>query len=196
MTRDETAAVLAILSEVYPKRIGNGDANATVGAWHALLSDAEGKDILAAAIAWARGNKPFPPTPGQLLQTCKSSGETAEEAWGAVRAEMQRVGYTGKPSLSTLAARAIEAVGGPWETMCRSLQTSEVVALRARFIEAYRNIDARDEQVAAIDKAQDLIAIATPVARQYRLGDEESSQGGRQSGGDRRSIASDRGDGH
>jgi len=196
MSRDETAAVLAILTEVYPKRIGSGDAAATVSAWHALLSDADGKMILAAAIAWSRANKPFPPTPGQLLETCKTQGETAEEAWGSVRKEIGRVGYTGEPNLSTLARRAIEAVGGPWEAMCRNLLAGEVVSLRARFLEAYRNIGERDDAVVAIGQAQDLLHIAAPIAAQYRIDDAAGSEGGREPGGDRPRIASNRGDGY
>lgn len=169
-------ALLAMLNEVYPRRIGSGDAKRTVGVWQAVLADAPPKPVLAAAVSWIRGNKPHPPSPGQLMAELEVDDETAEEAWGNVRKEIQRVGYTGTPELTPLARRAIEAVGGPWETMCRTLLAGELVALRARFIEAYRNLGEREDRKVALGSAEQLLNLAAPIANQYRLSHEESSE--------------------
>jgi hypothetical protein len=177
MNRSEITALLAMLTEVYPRRIGSGDAQKTVGVWSAVLADAPPKPVLAAAVAWIRADKPHPPTPGALLSSLTVEDETAEEAWGQVRKEIQRVGYTGTPELTPLAKAAIEAVGGPWETMCRTLLAGELVALRARFLDAYRNIGDRKEQVAALGQAEEVLKLAGPIAQQYRLSNEESGEG-------------------
>jgi hypothetical protein len=177
VNKSEITALLAMLSEVYPRRVGSGDAQATVGVWSAVLADAPPGPVLAAAVAWIRANKPHPPTPGALLAGLSSDDETAEEAWGQVRKEIQRVGYTGTPELTPLARRAIEAVGGPWEVMCRTLLAGELVALRARFIEAYRNMGEREEQHKSLEAAEQVLRLAGPLASQYRLSHEESGSG-------------------
>lgn len=183
MNRNEVLSVLAILNEVYPRRIGSGDAKKTAVVWSAVLADADPKQVLAAAVAWVRGNKPHPPSPGELLASMVvAESETAEEAWGVVRKEIARVGYTGEPNLSPEARRAIEAVGGPWEVMCRTLLSGELVALRARFLEAYRNLGEKDSQVAALQQADSLLELAAPIANQYRLQDEKGGEGGSQPG--------------
>ena len=177
MNRSEITALLAMLNEVYPRRIGSGDAKKTVGVWTAVLSDAPPKPVLAAAVAWIRSNKPHPPSPGELLASLSNDEETPEEAWGQVRKEIGRVGYTGTPELTPRARQAIEAAGGPWETMCRTLLAGELVALRARFLDAYKNIEARDEKREAIAGADELLNLAAPLAKQYRLEHEESGEG-------------------
>jgi len=145
--------------------------------WTAVLADAPPKPVLAAAVAWIRSNKPHPPSPGELLTSLSDDEETPEEAWGQVRKEISRVGYTGTPELTPRARRAIEAVGGPWETMCRTLLAGELVALRARFLDAYKNIEARDEKREALAGADHLLNLAAPLAKQYRLENEESGEG-------------------
>lgn len=185
MNKAEVSALLAMLSEVYPRRIGTGDAKRTAALWSMVLADAAPAPVLAAAVGWMRSNKPHPPTPGELLATLEDADrDTPEEAWGRVRSEMQRVGYTGTPELSDRARRAIEAVGGPWETMCRTLQSSEVTALRARFLEAYRGMEDRDQKREAIAQADEILKLAAPIAKAYRLVDATGSEGGCEPSGD------------
>ena len=64
--------------------------------------------------------------------------------------------------------------------MCRTLMSGEVVALRARFLDAFRNIEARDQQTAALAGADEVLKLAAPLAQQYRLEHEESGEGGRE----------------
>ena len=181
MKRHEVSAVLAILHEVYPRRIGGGDTETTVDVWSVLLADADPRQILVAATTWARGDNPHPPTPGALLGMCASTERlTAGEAWGKVRAEIQNVGCAGTPKLDDLTMAAIQAVGGPWEAMCRSLESREITALRARFIEAYDQMDARQTLTKSIGNADAVLELARPIARQYAIGNAPGGQDRRQ----------------
>jgi len=181
MKRHEVSAVLAILHEVYPRRIGGGDTATTVDVWSVLLADADPRQILLAATTWARGDNPHPPTPGALLALCATTERlTAGEAWGKVRAAIQHVGYGGSPDLDDLTRKAIEAVGGPWEAMCKSLQSNEITALRARFIEAYDQMDAREALAQSIGNADAVLELARPIARQYAIGNASGGKDRRQ----------------
>ena len=184
MNRAEITAVLATLSEVYPNRVGSGDIPKTVAVWAVILGDADAKQVLAATIAWVRSRKPHPPTPGELLDVMVSETTiTPEEAWGLVRSEVQRAGYTHEPNLPELAMRAIKAVGGEWSAMCKGLMSRDVPSLRARFLDAYRGMESRGgkrEAMAHADRllsAPDaLIALAGPLASRYAIASEESSE--------------------
>jgi len=183
MNRAEVCGVLALLSEVYPGRVGSGKVNRTAAVWLAVLADADGKQILAAAVAWMRDNKPHPPTPGELLELLKLiERDTPEEAWGMVRRAMSRWSpYDGRPEpdLPELVLQAVNAVGGCWGTMVAGLRTSEITSLRARFIDAYKGIEQRGTKRLALAQADALAAIAAPLAKQYRIESETGSESGR-----------------
>ncbi len=177
MNKAEVCGVLTLLSEVYPGRIGSGKVERTAAVWAVLLADADGKQVLAAAVAWMRDAKPHPPTPGELLDTLRLiERDTPEEAWGMVRREIQAVGHAGKPNLPELAIRAVNAVGGSWSAMVYGLRTSEITSLRARFIDAYKGIEVKADKVLAIGEADHLAAIAAPLAKQYRIGSETGGE--------------------
>ena len=183
MKRHEVSAVLAILHEVYPRRIGGGDTDATIDVWSVLLADADPRQILLAATTWVREDNPHPPTPGALMSMCEGAQRlSASEAWGQVRAEIQNVGYAGKPDLDPMALKAIIAVGGAWANMCMSLQTSEIPSLRARFIEAYEQMDALAAHMQCLSNAEAVLALARPLAKQYAVGNAEGSPDRRQPG--------------
>jgi hypothetical protein len=170
MNKAEVCGVLALLSEVYPGRIGSGQLEQTAAVWTAVLADAEGKQVLASAVAWMRDAKPHPPTPGELLDLLTViDRDTPEEAWGLVRQEIQRAGHTRQPKLPDLALRAITAVGGDWGMMCRSLLTSEMTSLRARFLDAYKGMEVRSTKRLALAEADQLAAIAAPLVNRYRI---------------------------
>jgi len=182
MRPNEVDAVLKILFEVYPRRIGSGNSKDTLAVWSALLSDADAKDILKAAVAWARSNKPHPPTPGELLALAAEgdihADDSASEAWGHVRREMHNTGADGEPDLPEKTMRAVRACGGDWSIMVRDLKTSEVPALRARFIEAYNAIGDRLGKQHVIAESDALLELARPLARQYALTYEEGRKSG------------------
>ena len=183
MRPNEVDAVLKILFEVYPRRIGSGNAKDTLAVWSALLSDADSKEILRAAVAWARSNKPHPPTPGELITLAAEgsidAADSASEAWGHVRREMLDTGADEEPDLPEKTMRAVRACGGSWSIMVRGLKTSEVPALRARFIEAYNSIGSRMEKQHVIAESDALLALAQPLARQYAIDYAKGGKSGR-----------------
>ena len=83
MNKAEVSALLAMLSEVYPRRIGSGDARRTAALWSMVLADAAPAPVLAAAVGWMRSNKPHPPTPGELLATLGMPTGTRPRRHGA-----------------------------------------------------------------------------------------------------------------
>lgn len=182
MRINEVDAVLKILFEVYPRRIGSGDAKKTLAVWSALLSDADSKMILTAAVAWARSNKPHPPTPGELMALAAAGTDatpSAPEAWGHVMREIHAVGADGEPDLPEKTMRAVRACGGSWPIMVRDLQTSQVTALRARFIEAYNAIGDSLSKQSVIAESDALLRLAQPLARKYALTHEKGGTRGR-----------------
>ncbi len=180
MRANEVVAVLAILFEVYPRRVGSGDRDKTIAVWSMALAEADAKQILNAAVAWVRANKPHPPSPGELMAFAEVDDESsASEAWGHVLRQIHAVGADGEPDLSERESRAVRACGGEWSIMCRNLQTSQLPALRARFIEAYNTIGERMDRQEMIADADALLALARPLARQYALDYEEGRKSGR-----------------
>lgn len=144
MTKDEVQELLGVLEQIYPQRIGTGNPAQTLRVWSALLLDADAAQVGKAAISYMREANPHPPMPGQLLEMIQvETTMTPHEAWGAVHREIQNTGYAGTPDLDALTLEAIRAVGGEWGSMCKSLRSSEVPALRARFIQAYTDMAQR-----------------------------------------------------
>ena len=183
MRANEVGAVLAILFEVYPRRVGSGDKDKTIAVWAMALAEADAKQILNAAVAWVRASKPHPPTPGELLSLAADAStdddDSASEAWGHVRREMLDTGADEEPELPEKTMRAVRACGGSWSIMVRGLKTSEVPALRARFIEAYNVIGERMDRKEMIADAGALLALAQPLARQYAIDYEKGGKSGR-----------------
>mgnify|MGYP003153725691 CR=1 FL=1 len=179
MNTSEVKRLLSTLEQVYPNRVGTGQAHETIEVWTALLMDADPPEVFSAAIQYMREANPHPPTPGQLLEMVKASARlTPSEAWGAVREQIQRVGWAGEPGLDPLTLDAIQAVGGPWETMCKSLLTSEIPSLRARFIEAYVGMSEKRERKQDADAyAPALQALVRPLLEGYDPYREEGGKG-------------------
>jgi hypothetical protein len=169
MNNSQIQKLLSALEQVYPGRIGTGHAEEAIRVWGALLLDAEPIPIFNAAVRYMREANPHPPTPGQLLEMVRESARlTPHEAWGAVRREIQAVGYSGTPDLDEPTLDAIRAVGGEWETMCKSLLTSEITSLRARFLEAYVVIEQKRERLNDADAyAPALQALVRPLVGAY-----------------------------
>ena len=53
--------------------------------------------------------------------------------------------------------------------MCRSLLTSEMTSLRARFLDAYKGMEVRSTKRLALAQADQLAAIAAPLVNRYRI---------------------------
>lgn len=158
MLEAEVIQLLKLLEEFYPGRVGSGQLELTLRAWHLALMDAESERVLANAMKWVRMSNPFPPMPGDLLAEPDEGRVTPEEAWGLVSAAIRDVGGMETPDLPAPVLAAIEAVGGPWGSMCRDLTSRDVPSLRARFIDAFRNSAKRDRAVVVEQGAERLVA--------------------------------------
>lgn len=181
MKENEVAAILTILYEIYPNRIGSGDERKTLSVWSAVLAQADPKAILSAATAYISAANPHPPTPGILIQLAhdsKEDSDTASEAWGEVQRAIWSHGSTSIPDhLPERTMAAVRAAGGEWQGMCRDLQKSQVPALRARFIEAYNSIEQRERRREIASDADALLSLARPLAKAYTLVDAKERKG-------------------
>ena len=89
MTEAETAKIILMLREYYPRDIESTTIRAKVKAWHIVLQDYSFEVAQAAVVSFvANDRKGFMPTPGQLreqIQTLTAKNElTAQEAWKLV----------------------------------------------------------------------------------------------------------------
>lgn len=158
MREAEVIQLLKLLEEFYPGRIGSGELELTLQAWHLALMDSDSERVLCNAMKWVRMSNPFPPMPGDLLAEPEQGRLTPEEAWGLVSASIREVGGLGIPDLPDGVLAAVEAVGGPWGSMCRGLESRDVPSLRARFIDAFSGARKRDRAVAVERGAERLVA--------------------------------------
>lgn len=136
--------------------------------WTVLMADQDAAAIGAAAVAYLRAAHPFPPSPGQLIEAARvpDGAPLPEEAWGEVRRAIQSVGPHQAPEWShPRVGAAVRAALGEWSVWCRSVQTDQLVADRARYVDAYRAIGDRDqardgyaEAVALIERGGDALA--------------------------------------
>lgn len=160
MNTQDTARILALIVSVYQNLAVTDD---TVAIWSLVMADQEAEKVQAALVEYLRGNHPFPPKPGELIERAKPPGgdgsPLAEEAWGEVRRAISEVGYTGTPKWShPRIERAVRAVLGDWLTYCQTAETDHMIADRARFIQAYSSIGARDSRVRDQGEAAALIS--------------------------------------
>ena len=184
MTNDEVQELLGVLEQIYPQRIGTGNPAQTLRVWSALLLDADAAQVGKAAIIYMREANPHPPMPGQLLEMIKAEDSTSSfEAWGTVLREIQNEGHSGTPNLDPLTLDVIRAVGGEWGSMCQSLRTSEVPALRARFLQAYTDMaqrkGRRDNANALLTHDANALPLVTGLAEIYDPDNAKSRKSGR-----------------
>ena len=82
MTKAETAKLIAMLKEYYPRDYESTDIVSRVNAWHVILQDYDYKEATAALLAFvATDLKGFAPTVGQIIdkmQFIKSVNELTE----------------------------------------------------------------------------------------------------------------------
>lgn len=188
MNRSEVQDLLSAIEQIYPGRVGVGSPAQTLRVWTAVLADMDARSIAGAAMMYFRETNPHPPSPGELIALCREEvgALTSHEAWGKVIEQIHNTGYAGEPELDELTLAAIQAVGGEWPAMCRNLQSSEVPALRARFLQAYTDMAARDNRqksmrshTNAMLKDADALSLVSGLAAQYDASHEKGSEGGR-----------------
>lgn len=153
-TPTEFLQVWNILNLSYPtfcKEQGADNMLATLKLYHQLLSDLPIEQIKAAVLRHVSASKWFP-TVAELREAAVALStpplQTAIEAWGEVYAAMASGEFycfadhvTEPEFLNPITARLVESMN--WRQLCMSENT---VADRARFIESYEQLAARNER--------------------------------------------------
>lgn len=188
MNKRDVQNLLAFIEQVYPGRVGQGEPSQTLRVWHALLAESDAPQIARAAVVYMRGDNAHPPSPGELMALCReeTGALTSHEAWGLVLEQIHNTGYGGEPELDELTLAAIQAVGGAWSGLCKNLKSSEVPALRARFLQAYTDLEQREVRrglmrphTTAVLEDADALSLVSGLAAQYDAGHAASGEGGR-----------------
>lgn len=166
-----TAMLVAMLVASYPTKEISRE---TIRMYINRLSDLP-TNILKAAINHSIDTNKFFPTIAEIRGTAMSlSGLSADparptEAWGEFRQLMKRVGFYQTPNFQdAVMERAVAAIGG-WKHLCSS---DNLVADRARFIEVYAAISAKEAREATMHPdVKQLVAGALPLrhARELEL---------------------------
>ena len=98
MTAKETAGILALVREYYPRDIEASSIAAKVKAWHLALCEYDFDAVKNAVIGFVKQDvKGFAPTPGQLIAQITTAGvedaeAEAQDAWTLVRKALSNAG--------------------------------------------------------------------------------------------------------
>jgi hypothetical protein len=143
MTREQFAKGMAWLAGVFPN---SAPQPAGIEAYYAVLQDLDPEVLHAACLKYTSEPHEFFPKPGQLRQEVADMVALADAvpdpwtAWEEVNQQMRAIGSYGEPDFShRIIRKAVDAVGG-WNYLCLS---ENIVADRARFIEAFSSMHAR-----------------------------------------------------
>jgi len=143
-TQAEIFSILTALAAAHPKFELR---KATVAIYTELLADLDASVLKAVTLQCAMTSRFFP-TIAEIrdaaLAISRPAVPSAYEAWAAVQVELRNVrryALDYEPDLDPLTLRAVECVGG----LADLRHTSSRVADRARFIEAYQVLAARQE---------------------------------------------------
>lgn len=134
---------LKMLGAAFPNNKIGAD---TVLVYMATLSDLP-LDDLKRAILWTITHNTFFPTVAEIRAAALKSDTTnrlptAEEAWGAVVAEMHRIGTWGPPHFHHPAiTRAVQSMG--WREICLSTEPGVV---RGQFLKMYTILATRQQE--------------------------------------------------
>lgn len=139
---------VAMLATAYPNAKLEDPTRAEL--WIRMLADLPG-DALRAAVARLICTATFCPSIAELraaatgIASPVSVESTPGEAWMAVLAEIDRVGYVGSPVFADpLVMRAVQCVAR-WYDLCTS-DLSMMPAHRARFLEAYTDLQRKTRE--------------------------------------------------
>lgn len=158
---EEVGRAYALLSMLpYAKPLDAQIAAALVATFRA--AGVSGPELLEAA-AWAAQTQQAWPAPATLIgrvrdsreRTATGAIETAEEAWGAVRAAMESgwhdSGGKAGPFPPTMSPRArgafLSALGTSWSAFWSAALPEDMISHRSRFVDAYRSSSTLDRQL-------------------------------------------------
>ena len=168
----EVLKTVRLLGDAYPNF---QLSSATIDVYVRLLSDLPAELLEQAALDHV-SRSAFFPTVAELrgaafdLLEAASPSPTAQEAWLAVLAEIERVGHAGQPQFGDpLTAQAVQALG--WRSLCLSENPH---AERSRFVQAYQALLERGRQetrrlpevrrFVALQAGEELAALPAAVA--------------------------------
>ena len=156
VTMEETAKILSILREYYPRDVAATNLQTKVRAWYLLFADVPYQAAQAAVLAFvANDKKGFMPSPGQVLDRLNmlaDDGMDSAEAWRLVKKALGNSTYGAKEEFDKLPDLVQRVVGSPsqlreWAAMdVEDLDT--VVA--SNFARIYRERQTRQKEVAVL----------------------------------------------
>ena len=146
MTKQETAKLIAMLKEYYPRDYESTDIMSRVNAWHMILQDYDYKEATAALLAFvATDLKGFAPTVGQIIEKIQlikgSANELTEgEAWALVSRATRNGAYKSEEEFNRLPEQVKQVVGSPAMIMAWSQLPAEEVetVIQSNFMRSYR----------------------------------------------------------
>lgn len=161
MTKKETAQILAILKEYYPRDFTSTDLQTKVEAWYLVLKDYEYVVAQNAVIAFVTSDlQGFMPSVGQIIDKIKqiSSPEkelTEAEAWAKVYKAICNSAYNSKEEFAKLPDAIQRAVGNPDVLKSWSLLTVDEVntVIQSNFMRSYKSANTQQKQYDALPNA-------------------------------------------
>ena len=136
---------LFMLGETFNEPI----SDVKVEAYFQALLNYDIEEVLM-AVQGALRNCKFFPRPVELRELIDGSVEdAAEQAWGALLAEVRRVGYVGTPRLDARTLQAVHELWGGWQRLCETLPVEgpELVGWIKQFKAAYAGVERAHERV-------------------------------------------------
>lgn len=155
MTQADRAAfaeAMLVLGETFNEPVGD----IRVEAYFDALADLNLQAVTMAVRRAVAASKFFP-RPVELREFAEgSAADGADLAWGAVLAEIRRVGYVGTPALDARTLDTVRQVWGGWTRLCETLPAEgpELVGWVKQFKSVYQSVSRRDDQVRLTSRAQ------------------------------------------
>lgn len=157
MTIKETAKLIAVIIEVYPRFKDDRNMQNTVTLWQKIFSADAYAEVEAAFFAFvSTDEKGFPPAPGairaMLNKLRQPEGETTEaEAWGMVQKATRNSIYNADQEFKALPEEIQRCVGSPSTLREWAIMDSETLntVVASNFMRSYR---ARAVQVREMQK--------------------------------------------
>ena len=174
MTEAETAKILALLKEYYPRDIESTNIKAKVRAWWFILRDYDYGEAQKAVVSYVSQDRSgFMPSPGQFVARMQAGAMDEIEAWGLVRRAIGRAdNYRNMVTGKTGAQAAFDALPEPIQRLvgCSSQllawgavnteQLETVVA--SHFYRVFRAQREIDDTLRALPSATDVKKLALP----------------------------------
>lgn len=117
MTKAETAKLIAVIAEVYPRFMDGRNLESTVALWQKIFANDSYREIEAAFFAFvSTDEKGFPPAPGMLrsllVKLQRPEGEMSEtEAWTLVQKATRNAIYNSDKEFAALPEDVQRCVG-------------------------------------------------------------------------------------